>query len=87
MANYSIGSNNSCCFLFKGVLYVKAWQDRMPSNQFDPFNRCVKEWKFHMGSGRFGNDLLKPGMWNATVDLSDAYYHIGNVLDNIYYIR
>ena len=32
-------------------------------------------------------DLLKPGMWGATVDLSDAYYHIGNILDNIYYVE
>ena len=87
MANYSTGSNNSCCFLFEGVLYAKAWQDKMPSNNFKFFNRCVKEQKFHMETGRVGKVLLKLGMWAATMDLSDVYYHLGNILYNIFYIR
>ena len=58
----------------------------MPGDQFKPFNQFVKKPKFHMETGRDVKALLKPGMWAVTLDLSDAYYHIGNILDNIYYI-
>ena len=77
-ANYRTGSNNSFWALFTDVLCARAWQDKTPGVQFKPFNQCVKKDDVKA--------LLKPGMWAATVDLSDAYYHIGNILDNIYYI-
>ena len=83
MANFSTGSNNSYFFLFEGVLYAKAWQDKTPSNQFKSFNQCVKERNFHIETGRIGKALLKPRMWAASMVLSDVYYHIVNILDNI----
>ena len=38
------------------------------------------------GSCESCQSSVQPGMWTVTVDLSDAYYLVGNILDNIYYI-
>ena len=73
-------------FYSKRFCVPKPGKKKHPVINLKPFNQFVEKWKFHMETVRDVKALLKPEMWAATVDLSDAYYHIGNILDNIYYV-
>ena len=42
-----------------------------------PFNVYVSKKSFRMETIKDVKNMIRPGMWSATVDLSDAYYHIG----------
>ena len=52
----------------------KKWR---PIINLKPFNKYVLKKNFKMETVRDVRNLLQPGMWAATVDLQDAYYHIG----------
>ena len=52
----------------------KKWR---PIINLKPFNKYVLKKNFKMETVRDVQNLLQPGMWAATVDLQDAYYHIG----------
>ena len=52
----------------------KKWR---PIINLKPFNKYVLKKNFKMKTVRDVRNLLQPGMWAATVDLQDAYYHIG----------
>ena len=51
------------------------------------FNDFVSKKKFCMETIKDVRSVLKPGMWGATVDLTDAYYHIGLHEDSRKYVR
>ena len=42
-----------------------------------PFNVHVSKKSFRMETIKDVKNMIRPGMWGATIDLSDAYYHIG----------
>ena len=42
-----------------------------------PFNVYVSKKSFKMETIKDVKNIIRPGMWGATIDLSDAYYHIG----------
>ena len=51
------------------------------------FNDFVSKKKFRMETVKDVKSVLKPGMWGATVDMTDAYYHIGLHQDSRKYVR
>ena len=51
-----------------------AWR---PVINLKPMNVFVVKKGFKMETVRNVRQVLRPGMWAATVDLKDAYYHIG----------
>ena len=42
-----------------------------------PFNVHVSKKSFRMETIKDVKNMIRPGMWGVTIDLSDAYYHIG----------
>ena len=48
-----------------------------PIINLKPMNRFVVKKSFKMETIKNVRQVLRPGMWAATVDLKDAYYHIG----------
>ena len=42
-----------------------------------PFNVHVSKKSFRMETIKDVKNMIRPGMWGATIDLFDAYYHIG----------
>ena len=42
-----------------------------------PMNRFVQKEKFKMETMQNVRELLRPGLWGATIDLKDAFYHVG----------
>lgn len=48
-----------------------------PVINLKPFNQFIKNGKFRMETVKDMRSILRCGMWAATVDLKDAYYHIG----------
>ena len=51
------------------------------------FNDFVSKKKFRMETVKDVKAVLKPGMWGATVDMTDAYYHIGLHQDSRRFVR
>ena len=42
-----------------------------------PMNCFVQKEKFKMETMQNVRELLRPGLWGATIDLKDAFYHVG----------
>ena len=54
----------------------KADGSKRPIINLRPMNRFVRKEKFKMETVQNVRELLRPGLWGATIDLRDAFYHV-----------
>ena len=51
-----------------------------PVINLKPMNKYVLKKGFRMETTKDVRQSIRPGMWAATIDLKDAYYHIGELI-------
>ena len=58
-----------------------------PVINLKPLNKFVFKRSFRMETIKSVRNALRPGMWGASIDLKDAYYHVGRVFNMIVLIK
>ena len=58
-----------------------------PILNLKPFNRCLPKQKFKMETLQSIISIMQPGLWLASVDLKDAYFHVPIARDQWKYLR
>ena len=58
-----------------------------PILNLKPLNRCLPKLKFKMETLQSIISMMQPGLWLASVDLKDAYFHVPIARDQWKYLR